>query len=226
MMQLTQQGGDTEDLVSHSRIDFTYNADGQFHTISRYDGLTANSTTFIATSTYDYDFAGRLTNLAYAKNTTTYAGYGLSYDADNRLTDFTNSASSSDERQYAYDNAGQLTDVGYAGEAASHDDEAYTYDANGNTLAFNGSTNTVDADNQIASDGTYNYTYDHEGNMIRKEMIHPNVIPGHSVTADYWVYTYDFRNRLTSAVHHNNASDPGEGEDFVDTVEYMYDVFD
>ena len=43
--------------------------------------------------------------------------------------------------------------------------------------------------NQLLSDGTYEYTYDREGNLVAK--IEP-------ATGDRWEYAYDHRNRLTA----------------------------
>ena len=48
----------------------------------------------------------------------------------------------------------------------------------------------IGQDNQILSDGTWNYSYDADGNRIGKV----NIADG-----DAWVYTYDDANRLTSA---------------------------
>ena len=46
---------------------------------------------------------------------------------------------------------------------------------------------TTHTGNQLTSDGTYDYTYDANGNMITKTDI---------ATGDELIYTYDFRNRL------------------------------
>ena len=49
--------------VSDKRVDFTYKKDNQFDVISRYASSTASSANLVATSTYGYDGAGRLTSL-------------------------------------------------------------------------------------------------------------------------------------------------------------------
>src|SRR5438046_6563849 len=52
--------------------------------------------------------------------------------------------------------------------AATHSyqtNEAYSYDANGNRTNTGYTTGT---NNEVTSDGTYNYTYDAEGNMTGK----------------------------------------------------------
>src|SRR5205085_7529622 len=88
LTQQQQTGGNT---VAAKRVEFGYNADGQFTSINRYSALTGTSS-LVATSTFGYDLAGRLTSLAHTKGATTFAGYGLAYDAANRLTSFTNTA--------------------------------------------------------------------------------------------------------------------------------------
>ena len=45
--------------------------------------------------------------------------------------------------------------------------------------------------NQLSTDGTYNYTYDANGNELTKTNIS---------TGDYWTYGYDDKNEMTSAV--------------------------
>jgi RHS repeat-associated protein len=213
-------------VVAPKRVDFSYFADSQFKTIARYDSLTASTSSLALKSTYRYDDTGRLTGLTYTNTAgnVTYAGYGLEYNAADRITRFTNSVNSADERRYAYDAAGQLTDVGYAGQTAAHDDEVYRYDANGNRTSANGHAYTLNpsghGDNQIASDGTYNYQYDAEGNLTRKTSA--------TNSADYTVYAYDYRNRLVSVTHHG-LYDPPDDPDrlfFVNTATYQYDTFD
>ena len=46
-------------------------------------------------------------------------------------------------------------------------------------------------DNELLSDGTWNYTYDAEGNTVTKVNI---------ATGETWTYGYDLNNRLVSAV--------------------------
>jgi hypothetical protein len=58
------------------RVDFGYNLDSQFDTIDRYISTTASAANLVATSSYGYDDANRLTSLTYVNDTTTYAGFG------------------------------------------------------------------------------------------------------------------------------------------------------
>jgi YD repeat-containing protein len=51
-------------------------------------------------------------------------------------------------------------------------------------------------DNRMTSDGTWNYTYDAEGNTLTKTNI---------ATNEQWTYSYDSANHLTSAVDKNSG---------------------
>jgi RHS repeat-associated protein len=63
-------------------------------------------------------------------------------------------------------------------------DETYEYDETGNRTNYE-----IGANNQILSDGVYNYTYDAEGNRISKINTDPNI-------TDTTTYAWDHRNRL------------------------------
>ena len=89
--------------------------------------------------------------------------------------------------RYTYDLAGQLT----AADHSLQPDESYTYDANGNRVqASLGGPAThyqTGPANRLLSDGTFQYEYDAEGNLIRKT---------ETATGNATEYTYDHRNRL------------------------------
>ncbi|NJM99046.1 MAG: RHS repeat-associated core domain-containing protein [Phormidesmis sp. RL_2_1] len=65
--------------------------------------------------------------------------------------------------------------------------------------------------NRLLSDGTYNYSYDNEGNRTRRIKI---------ATGEITEYGWDTRNRMTSVV--TKAS----GGSVIKAVEYTYDVYD
>ena len=180
-------------------VNLTYNADGQFNTISRYDSATVNDSTLITKSAYTYDSAGRLYTLNYTNGSTTFAGYTYGYDADSRLHTLTNSADSSDNATYGYDTNGQLISVTQGG--VTHN---YTYDAAGNQLTPSQnpyySENSIGADNQIQDSSDSTYTYDANGNITSD--------------GDLWTYQYDYRNRLVKATY-------GMGGE----ITYTYDAF-
>jgi YD repeat-containing protein len=62
------------------------------------------------------------------------------------------------------------------------------------------------------TDGTFNYTYDNEGNTTRRTRI-----VGGQVTE----YTWDHRNRMTSVIDRVSATGSKTQQ-----VEYVYDAFD
>jgi RHS repeat-associated protein len=103
---------------------------------------------------------------------------------------------------FSYDNTNQLT--GASGARS----ESYSYDANGNRTMTGYSTGTG---NRLSSDGTYNYTYDNEGNLATKTTIADNA---------QTTYAWDYRNRLTQVVVKNGA-----GQTLTTDV-FTYDVED
>ena len=228
--RLTQldQGATGSASVAEKRVDFSYNAIGQFTSIARFNDLDGGSGDEVATSTYSYDTLGRLTGLAYKNGGTNLftpyewscdnlssAGLGVSISADGRvaaiasaaagsglgrITQFVSADGTSD---YTYDATSQLT-------AADHDyqsDESYSYDANGNRTMTGYDTGT---NNRLTNDGTYSYTYDDEGNRITRT---------NDTTYEITEYEWDHRNRLVRVTEKN------EYEDITQVVEYTYDVF-
>jgi len=79
--QAQQTGGNS---VAAKRVNFAYNADGQYTSISRYADTTG--TNLAATSTYGYNGVGSITSLSYDKGGTNFASYTWSYDNDQQLT--------------------------------------------------------------------------------------------------------------------------------------------
>jgi hypothetical protein len=79
--QAQQTGGNS---VAAKRVNFAYNADGQYTSISRYADTTA--TNLVATSTFGYNGVGALTSLSYDKGGTNFAAYTYGYDNMTRLT--------------------------------------------------------------------------------------------------------------------------------------------
>jgi hypothetical protein len=84
---------------------------------------------------------------------------------------------------------------------------SYNYDPNGNP---DNSGDTIGTDNEITSDGTYDYTYDNDGNEITKTNIS---------TGDNWTYGYNNANELVSAVEKTSGGTTELA------VAYEYDVF-
>ena len=203
--QVTQGSQSGGNVVAGKRVDFTYDAEdkGQFTSIYRYADLAG--TELVATSAYGYDSADRITSLDHDdSSSSTLAGYTWSYDEGNRLTAFTVYGHSAEDATYSYDDTDQLTGADRSGTSA---DESYTYDENGNRTNTGYSTGD---NNQLLSDGTYNYTYDDEGTRLTKTNIS---------TGDYVEYTWDYRNRLTNITTKNNS------DVVTHEVDYIYDIF-
>lgn len=195
----TGNGGAT---VANKRADFEYNAVSEFTKITR-QVKPSSTWNEVATSTFTYDTLNRLTALDHKHSTTDIANYDWTYDALNRVTQFSSGDGTSD---YTYDKESQLT----ATDHSFQSDESFTYDATGNRT--NGSY-TVGTNNRMTSDGTYNYTYDDEGNRLTRTKISDS-----SLTE----YTWDHRNRLTKVVERAG----GTGTAITKQTDYKYDVFD
>lgn len=200
MTKQTQYDSTTSD-IAWKRVTFQYNAASQFAEINRFVG---NSTTpiAVATTTYDYDGIGRLKDLLHFTDTTTWAGYDYEYDVASRITAIDSFVDGLTE--YDYDNTNQLTDADHTGIP----DESYDYDANGNRAM---SGYVIGDNNQLESDGTYNYGYDDEGNRIWRT----NISTGYVTT-----YTWDHRNRLTAVTEFDDE------ENILSSITYKYDAFD
>ncbi len=208
LTRLDQAGQSGGNVVAEKRVDFAYNATGQFTDIDRFKDLDGGSTHHVVETDFVYDGLGRLTDLTHTHDTTTIADYGWTFDSYSRVTQmsFTSSIGNSGTSDYSYDDTGQVT-------AADHDfqtDESYSYDENGNRTLTGYTTGD---NNQLTSDGTFNYTYDDEGNRLTRTRI--------SGTADDYTteYEWDHDNRLTKLTYKNNSGT------ITKEIEYGYDLF-
>ena len=87
-VQSIQQHGDGGDAVAEKRIDFTYDAAGNYAMITRYADL--DGTELVATATYTFDAAYELTGLMYTDaGQTALASYGYTFDAAGNMTSMT-----------------------------------------------------------------------------------------------------------------------------------------
>jgi RHS repeat-associated protein len=186
--------------VAKKRVDFTYNALGQFETITS-RAMPSTTWTEVATSTFEYDDLNRLTGLDQTHDSTSIAGYTWTFDNLNRVTQFTGPDGTSD---YTYDDTAQLTAADHSYQA----DESYSYDFTGNRTSTGYGSGSG---NRILSDGIYTYSYDDEGNRISRS---------DDTTGAVTQYTWDYRNRLTKVVERDSASGPIEKQ-----TDYTYDVF-
>ncbi|MEG4322317.1 MULTISPECIES: FG-GAP-like repeat-containing protein [unclassified Microcoleus] len=190
--RITQSGNG----VSSKRVDLSYDAAGQVKDVTRYSDL--NGTGLVAKSEYVYDRGGRLTGLSHAKENTILANYAWTYDFANRVTGFNSPSGST---SYSYDKRDQLTGADYS----SQSDESYSYDDNGTRTNSGYQTGS---NNQLQSDGVYNYQYDGEGNLTKRTDI---------VTGEVTEYSWDYRNRLSQVVGKN------AGGSVIKSAQYSYD---
>lgn len=201
MTRITQSGTN----VTEKRVDFTYNLLGQFESISRHSGQTGQ---LVANSAFVYDALNRLTTLDHASATTIIAFTHLSYDSASRITKLQNVDGTTD---YAYDNRDELVSAIHSD--ASNPDEDYRYDANGNRIFshLHDDGYVTGINNRLLSDGSYNYSYDAEGNLsLRTE------IASGATRAFQW----DYRNRLVAVIDKDSAGTHAQ------RVEFTYDALD
>jgi YD repeat-containing protein len=196
---LSQQGQSGGNAVAEKLVQFAYNAAGQFTQLKRWEDVTG-ATKHAGTTNFGYDNIGRVTKISHHDQVTglasgtnwgtgILAGYQYTWDGASRITAINNYVDGS--ISYSYDNTDQLT---AADNPSPIGDESYSYDANGNRTMSGYSTGT---NNQTSSDGTYNYTYDDEGNRLTKTNIS---------TSAKEEYTWDHRNRLTKVTYKNSSN--------------------
>jgi RHS repeat-associated protein len=168
------------------RFDLGWTPRGELAGLARFADVAGQQ--LVGASSYTYDPVSGLVKTLYhyrgGTPTLPYSGgvlvsYVYDYDPGNRLTSEQENGYS--PAAYRYDRADQLT----AGPFFS----GLSWDAAGNRtdLLFSQGNNKG---NQLATDGTWDYSYDAEGNLVQKS-IGPN--------AETWVFTYDNANQLTSA---------------------------
>ncbi len=184
-----------------ARVDLAYDLNGQLDQVTRFADLAG--ATRIGSTELDHDTLGRLATLTHRNALdAVLAEYDFTYDAADQLTSLSHHGQT---YGYQYDRTGQLVSVDAAGATA---DEAFAYDANGNRVA----PDIVSApNNQIASDGEFEYQYDAEGNLVLQR----STADGTTTT-----FRYDFRNRMIGAQQRT------AGGVVLHTVDYTYDVFD
>jgi RHS repeat-associated protein len=188
--------GLTQNMTAEATITFSYDAASRLTGITRKAQLGSHT---IATS-FSYDNADRLTNITHTDTTAgvTLASYTYGYDTAGELTSYQDNNSS---LTYSYDANGELT--GASGTLnGSNYSVRYSYDANGNRTMTGYQTGTG---NELLSDGTYNYTYDKDGNMTSQT----NIATGY-VT----YYTWDYRNRLIEVKQEDNHNNVLNDEKF------------
>jgi RHS repeat-associated protein len=178
-------------------VRFTYDATGLNRKVERYvDGLLK------VTTTNAFDADGRLTGIAQENSAGVFSNDVYELDLVDRLKTEAETVDGQ-IRSIDYDNTDQVTTV------SGSNSEGYTYDKNGNRINAGYVTGSG---NRLLSDGTYTYDYDAEGNRTRRTNL---------LTQAVDLYTWDYRNRLTSIVSKTSITGT-----VTQTVGYEYDVDD
>jgi RHS repeat-associated protein len=148
----------TVDGPTAGPINLSYDAADRLTSISRPNGVVDQLT---------WNPAGELLSRISRLGSAPVASATYSYDDEaNRLSLVDDIGTHS----FTHDAVGRLLSADHPAAAATPD-ETYTYDLVGNRTSWQGSpasTVVYDAANRLRSDGTYNYLYDNEGNLVRK----------------------------------------------------------
>ena len=217
----TAAATDTTDLVA--RAAYGYDGDGRLTDLTY--SLPASSSGTAPAYEWAYDAADRITEQSSrADMDTSASGYSAgdpatwaqatyNYDPAGQLTTATVNGTTTHAVTYSanWQNAPQVGSTPGA--------EDYNYDANGNEDG-NGSVvsapSSSTGDNQISSDGTYNYYYDNDGNLVQQVQCTGNTRTNQPHEVDY---TYDFRDRLTEVTNKDSSGRVTQ------VVDYVYDAF-
>ena len=192
----TWQGGG----VAPARIDFAYDARGEQIGVKRHSDLAG--TQRIGGTTTAYDDVGRTKSITHLDALdAVLASYDYTYDLASQLA---SEVRDGETIAYTNDATGQLTGA----DRSAGTDESYSFDPNGNRT---GGGYVIGPNNQLLSDGKFNYSYDGEGNLVRKVEI---------ATGNVTTYGFDYRDRLTEVVERMSSGV------VVNDVQYVYDVLD
>ncbi|MEP0347102.1 RHS repeat-associated core domain-containing protein [Rhodopirellula bahusiensis] len=155
------------------RIEYDYNVDGSRSQIRRYDDVTSPSSSPTATSTFAYQIGGRVNEIKHFTGSdagTAIASHTYGYDAAGRLTQqqddyFTGAGVSlhSSDRAFEFDTADLLTKVTETVNSGTPVVRNYT-----NGRSSTSSTWTTGADNRLTQDDDYDYTYSDEGQLLTR----------------------------------------------------------
>jgi RHS repeat-associated protein len=206
-----QAGIDPAAAVDEVLVEFDYYRNGTQKELRRYDlDDTTGAKTLVGRTRYgNLDASGRVQTISHrdaVDQAIVEYTYGfdklglvksLLYDNRDDQYDF--------DVAYDYDDLGQLVEADYSDATTArgiYQDEFYNYDKNGNRVSsyLHPSGYVTGAGNRLLSDGTFNYVYDNNGNLIRKTDI---------ASGEVTVYEYDYRNLMTRATRYSQAPESG-----------------
>ncbi|MCA9124295.1 MAG: hypothetical protein KDB11_29165, partial [Planctomycetales bacterium] len=158
--QISQEGTG----VATKRVDLGYNSLNQLTSLIR--ASDAAGTSVVAATNFTFDALNRLSVISHRNAAgTVLASFTYQYDSASRITRITDIDGATD---YSYDPRNQLTGANHAD--AANPDEIYAYDATGNRTSSqrHGMGYATGAGNRLATDGTNTYEYDAEGNLVKQ----------------------------------------------------------
>jgi len=192
--------------IAPNRVDFARNALGQMTSLSRF--ADAAGQTSVAATAFAYDTLQRTTSIMHRNAASVVLNsFSYQYDTNSRISRITDIDGATN---YTYDSRDQLTGANHADVA--NPDETYAYDATGNRTAssLHGAGYKTGVGNRIDSDGTYNYSYNDVGNMVRRVTIASGAVRE---------FGYDHRNRLVQVTDRPSAAGIA-----TQIVKYTYDL--
>ncbi|MDO4299815.1 MAG: RHS repeat-associated core domain-containing protein [Clostridia bacterium] len=189
-----------------------------YYTYDKNDNMTGLSVKNGLTSAYTYNDANLLTSLVNKNSTGTLSSCSYTYTPDGNMSRKTENGNTT---AYSYDGAGRLTRESFTANGKTVN-MAYAYDSAGNrsSLTVTGGESyvtsyTYDRNNRLLKSSRKNsgagyadtviYTYDNNGNQIRKDMSRENLTgkPELGFFADsgdsgygYEIFTYNGLNQL------------------------------
>jgi RHS repeat-associated protein len=199
--------------VQPKRVDITYSAASILTQLKRFGDLAG--TLAVANTTYEYDCGGcpqRLTAIRHRRASDNSVIHDLTFVRD-AVANVLSSTDAEGAHEYGFDAMRRLTSASHP-LAGVQPNEFYNYDAIGNRLSSHLShfyTYTWQAQqsgNRLLKDSQFDYSYDDEGNLIRK---------ANRASGAYTAFTYDHRNRATTVVQYTSSGlEAGRSQ-------YMYD---
>ena len=184
-----RQQSDTPGAVNEKRVDIEYSGGGLPVEMRRYADLAG--TMGVANTSFEYGCTGCAATLTGIRHQR--ASGALIHDIDfvrDATAAIVEMSDAEGVHTYSYDALRRLLAADHPA-GAPQPDEAYTYDAAGNRLmSHQSSTHAYDAQ-QLALDDEFSYEYDEAGNLLGRTELS---------TGAETVFTYDYRNRVTSIV--------------------------
>ena len=192
--------------VSDARIEYSYDDALRETEARRFSDATG--TNQIGRTETAYDDTGRRLRITHLDGSDiVLANYEYEFDNANRIT---RQVIDDDIVDYTYDATGQLLTADHSDPNIL--DEFYVYDLNGNRIEshLHGSDYLTGPNNQLLSDGEFNYEYDDEGNQVRRTNIE---------TGEVTEFEYDHRNRQTRSTTRTS------GGIITSESQFVFDVF-